>query len=724
MDPELIAPLMSQQPRRLRRSAWVVAAGVVIGAWPAAPARAQTEPPLRLTVPTLVVTAQKEPEDKQKVPLSVTAVPKATIESAGITTVSEAGVYAPNTFYSEFQARKLSFPHFRGVSSGPGNPAITTYVDGVPHLHTNASSVELLDVEQVEFVRGAQSGLFGRNALGGIVNVSSSRPSLSKWSGQVTVPFGNFSAWDLRGSAAGPLTDKMAISLSAGRSQRDGFTTNDIGGHRLDDRSSSFGKAQLYWLPADRWEARVIVSGERAKDGDYALNDLAALRSNPFHAARDFEGHTDRDILSVTAIARREGAKVTMSTTTGVVRWHTFDETDLDYTPLPLFTRRNAEDALQFTQEVRLASAVNAPVRLSDTSTLRWQGGVFFFTQGYQQDAVNAFSPYVLSPFVAFPVTQHSPQSTLDDLGVGVYGQGTVTLGERLDVTLGARVDHERKNATLHTFYAPVIAAPTLIVADRSFSSVSPQLSMAYRVQPERMLYVSVGRGFKAGGFNPASPAGSEAFGEEHAWQLEGGAKTAWASGRVTTNLAAFRINWNDLQLNLPNPNVPAQFYIANVASATSSGVELDINARPREGFDLFGVVGYTRARFGDGSVSSGIDVSGNTLPSTPGYTATVGGQYSHPLSSSASFYGRAEATRYGAFHYDDANTAGQEAYSLTHLRAGVKGRRLSGELWVRNAFDARYIPIAFAYPGLAPSGFVAEMGRPRTFGLGIGVTF
>lgn len=707
----------------LRSAAVAAAAGILFGAWPAT-AGAQTDPPLRITVPTVVVTAQKEPEDKQKVPVSVTAVPKATLEAAGITTLSQAAIYAPNTFYSEFQARKLSFPRFRGVSSGPGNPAITTYVDGVPHLHTNASSVELLDVEQVEFVRGAQSGLFGRNALGGIVNVSSSRPSLAKWTGQAVVPFGNFSARDFRGSVAGPLSAKAAVSFSAGHGRRDGFTTNDISGHRVDGRSASFGKGQFFWLPADRWEFRVIVSGERANDGDYALNDLAALRAKPFHVARDFEGQTDRNILSTTALTRREGAKVTLSTTTGVVRWRTFDETDLDYTPLPLFTRSNAEKALQFSQEVRLASSINAPVRLSDAASLRWQSGVFFFTQGYEQDAINVFSPYVLSPFIAVPVTQHTPQATLDDLGIGLYGQGTITLRQRLDVTLGARVDHERKEATLNTFYAPVIAAPTLVAEERGFSSASPQVSMAYRVQPERMLYVSLGRGFKAGGFNPASPAGSEAFGEERAWQVEGGAKTAWASGRVTANLALFRIDWDALQLNLPNPNVPAQFYVANVGSANSRGAEFDVMASPLQGLELFGAVGYTRARFGDGSFSSGRNVSGNTLPSTPGYTTTLGGQYSHPLSAAISLYGRAEAVFYGAFHYDDANTARQEAYSLTNLRAGVRGRRLSTEAWVRNAFDTRYIPIAFAFPGLAPSGFVAEMGRPRTFGISLGVGF
>jgi len=261
-------------------------------------------------MPTVIVTAQKEPEDGQKLPVSVTAVPNDTITNDGIAIISDAAIYAPNTYFSEFSARKLSFPRFRGISSGPGNPAITTYIDGVPQLHTNASSVDLLDVEQIELVRGPQSALFGRNALGGLINIASVRPSLTKWTGTIVAPFGNFSSKEVRGSVSGPLAKRLAIGVAAGRSDRDGFTKNDVTGNTIDDRSAVLSKVQVLWIPADNGEARAIVRGERARDGDYALNDLGALRRNPFHAARDFEGRTDRDVTSATVLARRVGPRV------------------------------------------------------------------------------------------------------------------------------------------------------------------------------------------------------------------------------------------------------------------------------------------------------------------------------------------------------------------------------------------------------------------------------
>ena len=101
-----------------------------------------------------------------------------------------------------------------------------------------------------------------------------------------------------------------------------------------------------------------------------------------------------------------------------------------------------------------------------------------------------------------------------------------------------------------------------------------------------------------------------------------------------------------------------------------------------------------------------------------------AGGQYTRELSPAATLYGRGEVVFYGAFQYDDANRAGQEAYSVANFRAGLRGKYLFAEAWVRNAFDTRYIPIAFAYGNLAPSGYIGEMGRPRTFGVSGGVTF
>ncbi|PWT86606.1 MAG: hypothetical protein C5B57_00760 [Blastocatellia bacterium] len=728
---KVLIPAVARRPRAAQRQIF----------WPAGPALAiflspglvSAQPPdtstgapqddstIRFRLPTVTVTAQKEPEDKQKLPVSVTAVSKETIEGAAIHIVSDAAIYAPNTFFTDWSARKLSNARFRGISSSPNNPGITTYIDGVPQLSTNSTSIELLDVEQIEFVRGPQSALFGRNTLGGLINVATTRPSLSAWAGGLSAPFGNYGSWGIRGGASGPLiANKLSLGVAFAQLDRDGFTVNDVTGNDIDYRSGFSGKAQLLWVPNNAWEGRLIFTGERDRDGDYSLNDVAALRANPFHAARDFEGHTDRDVLGTTILVRRASGPIAFSSTTGFVNWKTQDVTDLDYTPRPLITRDNTEEDFQFTQEFRIASADNVPVRLTDSARLRWQSGLFLFTQSYTQDAINNFAPFLVAPFA---LSQHSPRSALDDFGLGLFGQATATLHDRWDISVGARFDYEDKSATLETFYEPPISPPTRVDPQKNFANVSPQVSTAFRVHPDKTLYATVGRGYKAGGFNSASPPGSEAYGEEFTWNYEGGVKALWANGRLSTNATAFYIDWDDLQLNIPNPAVPAQFFIANVGGAVSKGIEFELGARAAPGVDLFAAVGYTHARFSAGSVSSGVNVEGNKIPNTPDYTVSAGVQYSKELGR-ATIQGRADAVFYGAFQYNDQNSLGQDAYSLVNLRLGVTGRFLVGELLIRNAFDTQYIPLAFAYPSFAPSGFMGEMGAPRTVSVRAGIRF
>ena len=683
---------------------------------------AQNQSP-SITLPTVIVTAEREAADIKDLPASVTAVPASTIRDAGLMNVSDAVIFAPNSLFTEFTARKVSNARFRGIGASPGNPAVTTYIDGVPQLNANSSNIELLDVGQIEFVRGPQSPLFGRNTLGGIVNVVTARPSMSEWTGSVIAPFGNVGYKEVRGNVSGPIGDRAAIGFAAGTQRRDGYTVNTVTGNDLDWRDGTFAKAQLLLLPTANWEGRFIYAYERNRDGDYALGDLDAIRLAPYTVARDFEGFTNRDINSVTVNLRGTGQNFAIESTTGYVKWDTEDQTDLDYTPLPLARRTNDEADRQFTQEVRIASPENAPMQLGDTMTVKWQAGIEYFNEAYEQDAVNQLSAFVLSPQISFPVAMHSPEAAIDRQGIGLFARGTLTLAQNLDLTAGLRFDRETSDAVLRTFLEPAVAPPNVVTADQSFSDLSPQFAVGYRFRPEHMAYASVSRGYKAGGYNPAGIPGSEAYGEEHAWHVEGGVKTTLASRRMTAGAAVFFIDWDDLQLNVPNPFVPGQFYISNVGAATSSGVEFEFNARPTAVLDVFGSFGFTSASFADGTSANGVEVSGNEIPYTPDYTALVGAQFNQPVTASINGFVRAEAIFTGAFQYEESNMRGQDAYSIVNLRVGARHRYLSGEVFLRNAFETLYVPIAIPYQ-FAQSGFIGEMGRPRTFGVSIGVTF
>jgi iron complex outermembrane receptor protein len=209
---------MPIQPSKFAYTAY--AALVVLAVFPALTEaqNASTQPAdptaPRVSLPPVTVVAQKEPANAQDLPVSVSTVFQDLLRGAGIVAVSDAAIFAPNTFYNEFTARKLSNPIFRGIGSSPANPGVATYIDGVPQLNTNSSSIEFLDITQVEFVRGPQSALFGRNALGGVVNITSARPSLTKWTGTLAAPFGNFSSRDIRGQVSGPVGEDVAVGLA------------------------------------------------------------------------------------------------------------------------------------------------------------------------------------------------------------------------------------------------------------------------------------------------------------------------------------------------------------------------------------------------------------------------------------------------------------------------------------------------------------------------------
>ena len=365
------------------------------------------------------------------------------------------------------------------------------------------------------------------------------------------------------------------------------------------------------------------MSGERDRDGDYALSDLGGLRSNPFVAARDFEGFTERDIVvdhaslpdgTVRAChcprprASCAGARKTPPTST-TRRFR-------------LITRNNREESFQFTQEVRLASAANAPIRLSDGAALRWQTGVFLFTQDYEQDAANTFAPFLLSALsdfrCLFRSRSSSPQSELDDVGIGVYGQGTVTLDERLDLIAGVRADHETEGR----------GAPDVLVAGRSSRRPTLSPSVTSRMylrslrprcdsQPGKTVYARCPADSRQAVSIHRHRWAARSYGEEHTWSLEGGVKTTWAGGRVMANASVFRIDWEELQLNLPDPFAPGQFFIATPARPSVPASRSRSTHAPLQGVDLFGSVGFTHARFDDGVVLGRASTSAATRSRT-----------------------------------------------------------------------------------------------------------
>lgn len=681
----------------------------------------------------ILISAPKLSQDLLKAPLSATVTTGKTIQDANMQTVKDAALYSPNTYFTDFSARKLSTPRIRGIGGSPYNPGVTTYIDGVPHFNSYSSSITLLDVEQVDVLRGPMGPLFGRNTAGGLINITSRRPAMHGWEGDAQATIGNYNTQDYRARLSGALIeDVLGVSAAVGYNQRDGYTKNSTNGQPIDNRGSWFGKTQFLWTPDKRVEMRFIIAGESARDGDYGLNDLGALRSQSRMSARDTVGYTKRDVLMPTFQFIYHFDTFDFTSTTGLVWWRTEDQTDLDYSngqffpgAGPLMVRNNNERQTTWTQEFRFSSAKDKPVFISDSAFLTWQAGVFLFDQTYQQATAQTFNVGALVPT--------NTSADLHDQGMGLYAQSTLTLWKNLDLTAGLRWDYEHRQANLTSsggFPIPLPAVGTGTA--RSFNQVTPQAALSYRFTPGFMAYFALSGGYKAGGFNTASLAGRTFYDEERSWNYELGFKGRALQEKLGFQLAFFYTDWRNLQLNSPNGASVATYDIINAGNAASKGIELSLNYEATSSWTLFGSAGLQSARFLSGSTDNLpglfggtlVPVGGNRIPYSPGYTVALGSMYSFELGGGYSLYARGDVQFMGGFTYDSINAAGQDCYSLANFRLGVRNDRWFTEAFINNAFNTKYYPTAIPYPGLAPSGYVGESGNPMTFGVRAGVKF
>lgn len=662
-----------------------------------------------------IVFARKWADLLEKAPISVTVVSKKTIEDAGIRTIQDASVYVPNLQITEFTARRLSFPFVRGIGSGLGDPAVITYIDGVPQFGFGGTNLPLLDVERIEFLRGPQGTLYGRNSLGGLIHVITERPTAEPQIG-ATVGYGNFDTQRYSASYSGPTTEGgPLLSASALYTMREGFTDNRFTGNDVDDRDSFFGRGQLLFTPDSRSEIRLTLYGERARDGGFALADISALKADPHIIDQDFEGEVERDVISPTVTWNRYGDSVDFVSITAYQDWDVLETSDFDFTSIDGVRRESEESEHYFYQEVRFSSPEDKPLRVSDDKTLRWLVGASGFYSDSEVSAANDFRPGGAGIF--FPPTMvgvDTNSGEFEDLGLGVFGQATLTIDESVELTGGLRFDYEDKEADLrHTFETggfTVLDEESSF--DESFQGLLPKVSIAYHYDEVTTIYASAARGFKAGGFNSSAPAGQTIFDPEKSWTYEAGAKTRWNDGLLGIALAVFYIDWEDMQLSLFDPL--AGGYVDNAGESTSKGVDIEFDARLSDQFTAFSTYGLADTEFDAFMDQFGQDASGNSLPFAPRRTWSLGGQYDLELSEDLRWFARAEVQGYDDMFYDAGNLE-SDSWTLVNLRSGVRKGRWGLDVSVRNAFDEEYIPVALQVNPADPTMFVGENGAPRT---------
>jgi iron complex outermembrane receptor protein len=684
---------------------------------PAARAQDDTDP----TVGQTIVTARKVDEPATSVPQSVSVVDESVIEGAGLDGVREAALRVPNVHVTEFTSRRLSFPYVRGIGSGQGEPAVTTYLDGVPQLTTGSTNLPLFEVQRIEFLRGPQGTLYGRNALGGVLHVISKPPSMEPES-WLDLSFGEFDFQQLRFSTSGPLEfDRMAFRFGGMYSRREGFTENDFTGEDVDSRDAWYGRGELLYRPDDESELRVSLTGETAHDGAFALAPLESLRDRPHHLANDYDGSVSRDLVMPAVTWIRRGDDADFTSITAIEDWSVLEKSDFDFSTLDGVRRRTEEDQQYVYQELRLSSSEEAAPTVGDDWRLRWVAGFSGFVADSMRSAENDLRPGGVG--ILFPVAGlDTNEGDFDDWGGALFANTSVRR-EKLELGVGLRYDHEDKSADLaHQFETGgILVRDDRESADESFDEIVPQALAAWHFDDDTMMYASAAQGFKAGGFNLAAPTGRIAFDPETSTTLELGAKKSWPTAGIDLAFALFWIDWSDMQLSLFDATVGG--FVDNAGESTSQGFEIEALAEPVEGLQLSAAFGYVDTEFDEYVDPYGVDVSGNSLTFAPETTLALGAQYSWEVRRGLEPFVRVDWMDVGEFFYDPQNLE-SESYQLVDLRVGFRAEAVTLSVWAKNLFDEEYVPVAFQASPADPSVFVGESGAPQMVGVTLRFAF
>lgn len=672
----------------------------------------------------MTVTATKTgAADIQSTPISITALSDTVIGQLGIEAAGGLAGFVPSLTVSQTPGGGRVLVTIRGIGTNSGvagaDASSTLYLDGVYLARAAMATMDFLDVERVEVLRGPQGTLYGRNSVGGAIHILTRQPT-NTLETHLRFTGGSDHKFRVEGAVRGPLVkNKLMGSFAFLRGSRDGFVTDlDHPDHRLGGEDTWVGRGQL----------RIVLGrrGELLLSGDYGRFDGIPLPyAKPIKAKPGFSFDTPAnplevrasDLASAKSVQEGAAAKLTLqlNDTTTLSSLTAYRESndrfffDRDSTELSIQTADVPDAQRQISQELTVAR---------HTATLTWIAGAYLFSE-------HDYGPVEVTLLV--PGLQVRPFSTINARSQAVFGQATYHVSNRVSLTGGVRYSAEEKDAhnTGGTYRrgTAVLADPTTFYAfsdSATFPAWTPKL--AVQVQPSRntFAFVSATRGFKSGGFNPTTRAVGRAFRPEFAWSYEGGVKRTLAGGRARVNAAVFYNDYRDLQVQ--SFIAPGVQDTRNAASATIAGVELEA-AGAWGGLQVVGHMSWLDATYdryiaiGAGNVTG--DAAGHRLNNAPEWSGSSSAVYEFPIHGATTAFVRGDVSWQSRVFFTPFNDAveTQPAYALVHLRIGLQPRSRRWELtaYSRNLLNRHYLTGTLNLNDLP--AITGRPGEPRQWG-------
>lgn len=642
----------------------------------------------------VIVTARRVEEEAQEVPIPVAVVTGQQVAEAGVFNVGRVQELVPSVqFYSTnprntfVNIRGLGLPF--GLTNDGVEPGVGMYVDGVFYARPASTTLDFLDVAQIEVLRGPQGTLFGKNTTAGAIVITSKRPSFTRDTA-VELNYGNYGFVQAKGSITGPLGSKVAGRLSFAGTQRDGTVLNVVTGNPVNDLNNLGIKGQLLFTPADKVAITVSADNSRQRPQGYAQvlagvaptlraanRQWAAIAAdlgytpasyNPFDRVTDTNSswRSGQDLRGTSVNVDWDLGRGRLTSTTAWRYWNWMPANDRDWTALDVVAKSQATSKHhQWSQEVRYAGDVTEALGLV----------VGFYTFGQQLDTAPSHKTeagkdawrYSLNPnaLARTPgLLDGYGEDTVFDFSTtssAVFSQLEWRLTDRLRLLPGIRFNYDRKELQFdRTVYGglqtddPALIAlqrqiytPLSYAADVEDTNWSGQISAAYKLTDAVNTYATYATSFKSVGLNlggvPSDANGQPILAAatvrpEAVKHIEAGVKTEFLPG-VIANFTVYNTGIEDFQTQVQNAQYGVQRgYLANAEEARVRGAELEGNARIGSHFSLYGAVAYTDAiyvKFLDapvaleetGGPASSKDISGSPLPGISHWAGSVGGE-------------------------------------------------------------------------------------------------
>lgn len=706
-------------------------------------------PDTTLTLGEVSVTGIKQTLNIGSLPVASTVIGEGELEKLNVVTMKGVSEVAPNFYIPDYGSRMTSSIYVRGIGARIDQPVIGLNVDNVPYLNKDNYDFDLVDIERIEMLRGPQSTLYGRNTMGGLVNIYTLSPM--KYQGiRATAEYGTANGIRASLSYYHKLTPRLGMSYTAYYTHSDGYFTNRYNGEKCDKENQGSVRWKTVWRMSDNLTMENVASVQISRQGGYpyeslatgqiAYNDTCFYRRTGVNDGLTFRWHLDNAVLlSITSFQYIDD-NMTL---------------DQDFLPESYFTLTQARREWALTQDF---------VGKGNIGDYSWLGGLFGFFKRTHMDAPVTFKPTGIEELILKHVNEHSSHPMVWDeesfvlqsrfinpvWGVALYHQSGYSLGD-WDFALGLRLDIEhsslRYNSRCNTSFTILGIddgqVPVKIDDNgklkKTFVELLPKFTVTYNIKtlPGSNIYASVARGYKAGGFNTQmfsdvlqqrlmgimGIAQSYeidkiiSYKPESSWNYEIGAHLSDRSGRLSAQAALFYIDCRDQQLTMFPDGMTTGRIMTNAGKTRSYGAELTLKYHPLDRLGFTASYGHTNARFKE--FHNGInDYSGKYIPYAPHNTFFIGATYRQPVNESwlEGVTVDLNCRGVGEIMWDEANTVRQPFYMLPGASVKLDFKKCSLTLWGENLSDTKYNTFYFVSIGNA----FLQRGKP----LRIGVTF